>query len=76
MPHSKESKVTFFPPYPLEKGQKIRITSGPRKGDWLIVDVTDRKATLRCPISGKEFTWDRFCYAVDERAKEPWPKRK
>ena len=54
--------VIFFTPYPFTPGQKIRITEGPRRGDWLVIAFDERKLTLRCPISGKEFTWDRFCY--------------
>ncbi|MBM3497921.1 MAG: hypothetical protein FJX74_04540 [Armatimonadetes bacterium] len=65
-------KVAFFEPYPFAEGQKLRIESGPRAGDWLVVGVTERKVTLRCPISGREFEWDRFCHLVEEREAE-WP---
>ena len=65
--------VTIFKPYPFRPGQKIRIQEGPRKGDWEVAEMTDRKVTLRCPISLKTFEWDRFCYCVDEVRDEPWP---
>jgi hypothetical protein len=68
-------QVTVFQPYPFQEGQKIRIEGGPRQGDWKVVGLTDRKVTLRCPISGKEFEWDRFCYQVDERTDLPWPQQ-
>ena len=54
-----------FSPYPLEPGQKIYITAGPRKGDWTVAAVTDRKVTLRCPRTHREYEWDRFCYHVE-----------
>jgi len=66
-------KVTLFAPYPVTIGQKIRITGGTRGGDWEVAAMTDRKVTLRCPISGREFEWDRFCYWVEEKDDEPWP---
>jgi len=65
--------VTIFRPYPLQAGQKITIADGPRRGDWEIAAVSERKVTLRCPISGRQFEWDRFCYLVEERQNEPWP---
>jgi hypothetical protein len=67
-------KVSFFSPYPFKPGQKIYITSGPRKGDWLIVEVTDRKVKFRCPVSFREFEWDRFCYFVEDRELTQWPQ--
>jgi len=66
-------KVAVFQPYPFIAGQKININAGPRKGDWEVVAVDDKKVTLRCPISGKEFTWHRFCYLVGERDQAAWP---
>ena len=68
-----ENTVSIFRPYPLKVGQKITIDGGPRKGDWLVVDVKERKVTLKCPISGREFEWDRFCYFVEERHHVTWP---
>lgn len=66
-------RVAAFSPYPFEVGQKIRIEGGPRRGDWEVIGVTDHKVTLRCPVSHREFEWDRFCYLVEEREDE-WPK--
>jgi hypothetical protein len=67
--------VIIFKPYPFSGGQKIHIAEGPRKGDWEVVSVSDRKVKLRCPISNKEFDWDRFCYAVEERKDVEWPRK-
>lgn len=58
-------QVALFTPYPFTVGQKIRITGGPRRGDWEVVEINDQKVKLRCPVSGREFTWDRFCYFVE-----------
>jgi hypothetical protein len=66
-------KVTIFRPYPLEVGQKIHIEGGPRSGDWEVKGIADRKVRLRCPISGREVEWDRFCYFVEERDLLEWP---
>ena len=68
-------RVTFFTPYDFEIGQKINITGGPRKGDWEVVGVTERKVKLRCPISLREFEWNRFCYAAGEESKVEWPQK-
>lgn len=65
--------ITIFRVYPFSKGQKIHIEDGPRKGDWEVADVTERKVTLRCPISLREFEWNRFCYFSEERTDRPWP---
>ena len=65
--------VTLFSPYPFEVGQKINIKGGPRKGDWEVVAVSDRKVKLRCPFSHREFEWNRFCYVVDEKKDVQWP---
>lgn len=67
--------VTFFRPYPFTIGQKINIEEGPRKGDWEVIDVTDRKVKLRCPLSAKEFEWNRFCYFTEEREGVEWPQK-
>jgi hypothetical protein len=61
-------KVTFFKPFPFVAGQKIHITEGPRRGDWLVLGREQGKIRLRCPVSGKEVSWDQFCYFVEERA--------
>jgi len=63
-------RVIFFRPYPFVPGQKIHIEDGPRRGDWLVVGTDERKVTLRCPVSGREFAWDRFCYVTEEREAE------
>lgn len=63
-------QVIFFRPYPFAPGQKIHIEDGPRRGDWLVVGTDERKVTLRCPVSGREFVWDRFCYFTEEREAE------
>ena len=62
-------KVAFFSPYPFKTGQKIHIESGPRRGDWEIIGMTERKVTLRCPLSLRDFEWNRFCYVVEEKDK-------
>lgn len=66
--------VALFTPYPFQVGQKIRIAHGPRRGDWEVAGVTERKVTLRCPISRKELTWDRFCYLAEEQKGVQWPR--
>jgi hypothetical protein len=66
--------VSVFEPYPFREGQKITIAGGPRGGDWLVVGVSDRKVKLRCPVSGREFDWDRFCYFVQDRQLDQWPQ--
>ncbi len=65
--------VTGFTPYPFSEGQKIRIEAGPRRGDWEVVGVSERKVKLRCPVSFREFEWDRFCYLSEERESDEWP---
>jgi len=60
-------KVTFFKGYPFTPGQKLCIEDGPRKGDWIVKAVHERKVDLRCPISGVEVSWNHFCYVTDER---------
>lgn len=67
--------VTTFRRAALTPGQKIRILDGPRGGDWLVVGVDDRKMHLRCPVSGKEVEWDRFCAVTEVLVDEEWPKR-
>ncbi len=68
-----KQKVTFFKPYPFQVGQKIRIEGSRREGDWEVTDITERKITLRCPLSNKEYTWDLFCYFTEEKNDAPWP---
>jgi hypothetical protein len=66
--------VAVFKPYPFTVGQKIRIEGTRRAGDWEVAAIGERKVTLRCPISGKEFEWNRFCYLVDEETGVAWPQ--
>jgi hypothetical protein len=68
-------KIIMFKPFPFEAGQKIHIDGGPRGGDWEVLEVTERKVKLRCPVSFKEFNWDRFCYFTEEQDGVEWPKR-
>ena len=67
-------KVIIFRPYPFQVGEKIHVDGGPRGGDWEIVHVSERKVKLRCPVSHREFEWDRFCYFVDAREGVQWPR--
>ncbi len=69
------NNVSIFKPFPFEDGQKIRIEGGPRQGDWLVIGTTERKIRLRCPVSGREVEWDRFCYYTENRENEEWPER-
>jgi hypothetical protein len=66
--------VITFRQFPFEIGQKIYIEDGPRRGDWEVVGLTDKKLKLRCPVSHREVEWNRFCYAVEEIANHPWPQ--
>ena len=66
--------VTFFQPYPFKEGQKINIKEGPRSGDWEVIGVTDRRVKLKCPVSHKEFEWNRFCYVIEDKENVEWPK--
>jgi hypothetical protein len=66
-------KVAVFRPYPFKVGEKITVDGGVRSGDWEVIDVDERKVKLRCPVSRREFQWDRFCYFVDEREGVQWP---
>ena len=67
--------VSIFKPYQFAVGHKIRIEGGPRNGDWEVIGVTDRKIKLRCPVSLREFEWDRFCYLSEEHRGIPWPQK-
>ena len=69
----KDKTVTIFRPYAFQVGQKIYIEDGPRRGDWEVVGLSERKVKLRCPLSGREVEWDRFCYFVEETNDSPWP---
>jgi len=70
-----KADVVIFKSYPFSVGQKIYIDGGPRKGDWEVIGVNDRKVKLRCPISAREFEWNRFCYYVEEQEGEEWPHK-
>ncbi len=62
-----EEKIVVFRRYPFRIGERLHIEDGPRKGDWEVISVSERKVGLRCPVSGTRVEWDRFCYLVDER---------
>ncbi|MEN8140475.1 MAG: hypothetical protein ABFR97_04555 [Thermodesulfobacteriota bacterium] len=66
------SKVSCFAPYPFKAGERLNIAAGKRQGDWLVAAVNGDKVTLRCPVSGREFEWQNFCYLVTEN-EQPWP---
>jgi len=68
-------QVTVFQVYPLQVGQKLNIADGPRRGDWLVIGLSERKMQLRCPVSGREVEWERFCYLVEELSQEEWPSK-
>ncbi len=70
-----QHRVARFEPYPFQPGHKIHIEGGKRAGDWEVVEVTERKVKLRCPLSGREFEWDRFCYFVEEQEAAEWPRQ-
>ena len=67
--------VVVFKQYPFEIDKKICIADGPRAGDWLVIGISERKVKLRCPVSGREFEWDRFCYLIDEQLDREWPQK-
>lgn len=69
-----KSDVTVFSQYSFSVGQKIRIEKSRRAGDWQVAAVDEKSVTLKCPISGREFTWDAFCYYVEEEKNVSWPK--
>ena len=71
----KKHVVTVFAPYEFYEGQKIHIQSGPRRGDWEVVGLTESKVRLRCPVSLREFAWSRFCYRTEERIFDEWPQK-
>ena len=67
-------RVAMFRPYPFKVGEKIHIEEGGRRGDWEVIGVSPRKVVLRCPVSLREFEWNRFCYFVEEREITQWPQ--
>lgn len=66
-------QVIVFERYPFEAGQKIHINDGPRKGDWEVIGMDEKKVQLRCPVSGFKAEWNRFCYFVDKEERK-WPE--
>ena len=68
-------EVILFKPCPMVVGQKIHIDGGPRGGDWEVIGLNERKVKLRCPVSGREFEWDRFCYFAEEQPDRTWPQK-
>lgn len=64
--------VTIFRQYSFRIGEKIHIADGQRRGDWQVVALTDTKVTLQCPKSGRVFSFNRFCYALETR-EQKWP---
>lgn len=67
-----QEEITVFTPFDFEPDQKIYISDGPRKGDWLVLHCDDKKVRLQCPVSKREFSWNRFCYQVSVE-KRQWP---
>jgi len=67
-------KISVFRTFSFHKDQKIHIENGPRRGDWLVIGVSDRKVKLRCPVSFREFEWNLFCYYVEEQQDREWPQ--
>ena len=67
--------LTLFKPYPFQLGEKIRISEGPRAVDWEIIQLSTHKVTFKCPISKREFSWDRFCYVTETLKTTEWPER-
>jgi hypothetical protein len=67
--------VVRFTPHEFQEGDKICITGGPRKGDWLVIGVSERKLNLRCPVSGREVEWDSFCFHSETVTQKQWPTR-
>lgn len=70
-----QQTVTVFEAYPFTMGEKIRIEGSSRRGDWEVIGLDQRSVTLRCPVSGREFTWSRFCYRIRTEENAPWPNR-
>ena len=66
--------VENFRQYSFQVGQKIHIEDGARKGDWEVVSVDEKKVGLRCPVTGTEVNWVKFCYRVNEQLAE-WPEK-
>ena len=67
-----DDPIVFFKRYPFTVGQKIHIEDGPRKGDWKVIEVDEKKVKLQCPVSGFVAHWDHFCYFTEEK-QAVWP---
>lgn len=63
----------MFAPYPFTLGEKIRIASGNRQGDWEVIGLSADLVRLRCPVSGREVNWPQFCYQVG-KVNQEWPQ--
>ena len=50
------------------------VNVGIKKGDWEVIGVSERKVKLRCPVSLREFEWNRFCYFVEDCSGVIWPQ--
>jgi len=66
--------ITCFTLYPFTIGEKIRIEGSNRSGDWEVIGLDDRKVKLRCPVSGREVEWARFCYLISKKDNIVWPQ--
>ncbi len=66
-------EITIFRPYGFVVGERITIESGPRRGDWEVIGLSERKVKLRCPVTHREVEWDRFCYYLEKVAEVEWP---
>jgi len=66
--------VSIFTPYSFQVGEKIHIEGPNRHGDWLVIAVSDDSVSLRCPVSGREFTWKNFCYLTRREENAIWPR--
>lgn len=67
--------IVVFKPYEFKVGQKIYIDGGPRSGDWEVIGLTDKKVKLKCPVSHREFEWNRFCYFAENQSDVRWPHK-
>ena len=70
-----KTQVTVFQPYLFIVGEKIRIDGGRRGGDWEVAAIGEHSVTLQCPVSGRRFEWNRFCYFVEKEHDAVWPRK-
>lgn len=66
--------VLVFKQYPFAVGDKIRIEDGRRRGDWQVAAIKEHALVLRCPLSKKEFSWNKFCYLAGKEEGGVWPQ--